>query len=79
MESFSLYPEGSSSVREFSKAPQHNRGDLCSSNLTHPLWKNARQSLLLAIILTPAAYTNTEQNNPALLKVSFKLNFLGKT
>lgn len=27
MESSSLYPEGSSSVRQLSKAPQHSRGD----------------------------------------------------
>lgn len=47
MESSSLYPEGSSGVRQLSKAPQHTRGDLCSSSLTLPLWKDARQSLVL--------------------------------
>lgn len=70
MESSSLYPEGSSSVRQLSKAPQHTRGDLCSSSLTLPLWKDARHSLVLPVIPTLAAYTNTEQNNPLLPKVT---------
>lgn len=70
MGSSSLYPEGSRSVRQLSKAAQHIRGDLCSSSLTLPLWKDARLSLVLPIILTLAACTNTEQNNAVLPKVT---------
>lgn len=77
-ESFSVYPEGSSGVRQLSKAPQHNREDLCSSNLMHPLWKNAKQSLVLAIISGCLHKHRTKQPS-ASQSYSFKLNSLGKT